>query len=147
MEIYTIGFTQTTARDFFGRLRTAGIRRLIDVRLNNVSQLAGFAKRDDLAYFLRELCGAEYVHEPLLAPTQELLDGLKKHKGAWSDYEGGFTELMRDRRIEDALTPEFFAGPSVLLCSEATPEYCHRRLIVEYLRRAWPGAGILPVHL
>ena len=147
MEIYTIGFTQTTARDFFDRLKKAGIRRLIDVRLNNVSQLAGFAKRDDLAYFLSELCGAEYVHEPLLAPTQQLLDGLKKHKGAWSDYEAGFIELMRERRVEDVLTPDFFAGPSVMLCSEATPEQCHRRLVLEYLEEAWPNVGIRPVHL
>ena len=147
MEIYTIGFTQTTARDFFDRLKKAGIRRLIDVRLNNVSQLAGFAKRDDLAYFLEELCGAEYVHEPRLAPTQELLDGVKKHKGAWSDYEVGFNELLRERRIEDALTPEFVGGPSVLLCSEAAPEHCHRRLVVEYLQQAWPDADISPVHL
>ena len=102
MEIYTIGFTQTTARDFFGRLKDAGIRRLIDVRLNNSSQLAGFAKRDDVEFFLEELCGAEYVHEPRLAPTQELLDGLKKHKGSWQDYEAGFDALLRERRIEDA---------------------------------------------
>jgi uncharacterized protein (DUF488 family) len=147
VEIYTIGFTQTTARDFFERLRKAGIRRLIDVRLNNVSQLAGFAKRDDLAYFLDELCGAQYVHEPLLAPTQELLDALKKRKGAWSDYEAQFNELMRERRIEEVLAPEFFAGPSVLLCSEATPEHCHRRLVLEYLEKAWPGVGIRAVHL
>ena len=147
MEIYTIGFTQTTARDFFDRLREAGVRRLIDVRLNNVSQLAGFAKRDDLAFFLDELCDAEYVHEPRLAPTQELLDGLKKHKGAWIDYEAGFNELLRERRIEDVLEPEFFAGPSVLLCSEATPERCHRRLILEYLDQAWPAVGIRAIHL
>ncbi len=120
---------------------------MIDVRLNNVSQLAGFAKRDDLAYFLGALCGVEYVHESRLAPTQELLDGLKKHKGAWSDYEAGFVELMRKRRIEDVLTPEFFTGPGVLLCSEATPQHCHRRLIVEYLQRVWPDVGISPVHL
>ncbi len=147
MEIYTIGFTQTTARDFFGRLKNAGIRRLIDVRLNNSSQLAGFAKRGDLEFFLEELCGAQYVHEPRLAPTQELLDGLKKHKGSWEEYEAGFEALLRERRIEEALSPSFFSGPSALLCSEATSEHCHRRLIVEYLQRAWPEEGIRPVHL
>jgi uncharacterized protein (DUF488 family) len=147
VEIYTIGFTQTTARDFFDRLKEAGVRRLIDVRLNNVSQLAGFAKRDDLAYFLDELCGAEYVHEPLLAPTQDLLDGLKKHKGTWSDYEAGFNGLMRERRVEDVLRPDFFVGPSVLLCSEATPEQCHRRLVLEYLEKTWPTVGITAIHL
>jgi uncharacterized protein (DUF488 family) len=147
VEIYTIGFTQTTARDFFGRLRAAGVRRLIDVRLNNSSQLAGFAKREDLAFFLQELCSAEYVHEPLLAPTQELLDALKKHKGAWDVYEADFAELMRERRIEDVLSPALFAGPSALLCSEASPENCHRRLVLEYLQTRWPGADIVPVHL
>jgi uncharacterized protein (DUF488 family) len=147
VEIYTIGFTQTNARDFFGRLIEAGVRRVIDVRLNNSSQLAGFAKRDDLAFFVEALCDAEYVHEPRLAPTQELLDGFKKHKGAWNDYEEGFNTLLRERRIEDVLAPEFFAGPSVLLCSEATPEHCHRRLIVDYLQQVWPEVAITPVHL
>ena len=147
MEIYTIGFTQTTARDFFGRLKSVGIRRLIDVRLNNSSQLAGFAKKDDLAYFLRELCDAEYVHEPQLAPTQELLDALKKRKGSWADYEAGFNQLMAERRIEHVFMPGFFEEPSVLLCSEATAEHCHRRLVLEYLQRAWPKADIRPVHL
>jgi uncharacterized protein (DUF488 family) len=147
VEIYTIGFTRTTARDFFGRLKRAGIRRLIDVRLSNSSQLAGFAKRDDLEFFLAELCDAEYVHEPLLAPTQELLDGFKKDKGAWEDYADGFDALLRERRIEEVCSPSFFAGPSALLCSEPTAEHCHRRLIVEYLQRAWPDAGIRHVHL
>jgi uncharacterized protein (DUF488 family) len=147
LEIYTIGFTQTTARDFFGRLRQAGVRRLIDVRLNNVSQLAGFAKRDDLEYFLRELCGADYVHEPLLAPTQELLDSYKKRKGAWSDYERDFLALMASREIERKLSPALFEGPSTLLCSEATAEHCHRRLVVEYLARAWPAQQIHARHL
>lgn len=147
MEIFTIGFTQTTARDFFGRLRDAGIRRLIDVRLNNSSQLAGFAKRDDLEFFLEELCGAEYVHEPRLAPTQELLDGFKKRKDPWEQFASGFDALLRERRIEEAFSPSFFSGPSVLLCSEAMPQRCHRRLIVEYLERVWPEEGIEAVHL
>lgn len=145
MEIYTIGFTKTTAADFFGRLKKAGIRRLIDVRLNNVSQLAGFAKRDDLAYFLRELCDVGYVHEPLLAPTQELLDSLKKHKGAWQAYETGFMQLLKERHVEERLTPEYFEGPSVLLCSEHTAEHCHRRLAVEYLDTRW--GNVHAVHL
>jgi uncharacterized protein (DUF488 family) len=147
VEIYTIGFTKTNARDFFGRLRSAGIRRLIDVRLNNVSQLAGFAKKEDLAFFLEELCQAEYIHEPRLAPTQELLDDLKKRNGAWSDYETRFNELLRERRVDEVLEPRFFEGPSVLLCSEATPERCHRRLVLEYLQESWPAAGIKAVHL
>ena len=141
MEIYTIGFTQTTAEHFFGRLRDAGIRRLLDVRLKNSSQLAGFAKAKDLPYFLRELAVVEYEHEPLLAPTRELLDDLKKRKGSWESYEAGFRDLMAERRIESVLKQEDFEVPTVLLCSEATPERCHRRLVCEYLAEHWPGLG------
>ena len=114
-----------------------GIRRLIDVRLNNVSQLAGFTKRDDLAFFLRKICGIEYLHEPLLAPTQEMLDAFKKKKGSWQDYERAFLDLMADRRVEEQLDRNLFEAPTVLLCSEPTAEHCHRRLVVEYLLRKW----------
>lgn len=145
MEIYTIGFTQKSARQFFGVLRDAGVRRLLDVRLNNSSQLAGFTKRDDLAFFVEEICRAEYRHEVLLAPTQELLDGYKKHGGSWPDYERQFLELMRTRKIEAELEPDSFATPTALLCSEATPEHCHRRLVAEYLQRHWGSVTI--VHL
>jgi uncharacterized protein (DUF488 family) len=145
MEIYTIGFTQTTAESFFGRLKRAGVGRLLDVRLNNSSQLAGFAKARDLPYFLRELIGAAYEHEPLLAPTKELLDDYKKQGGSWEDYERGFLALMAERRIEDALDRESFATPTALLCSEAGPERCHRRLVCEHLAEHWPGTRA--VHL
>lgn len=137
MEVYTIGFTQTRAAEFFGKLKQAGIRRLVDVRLNNVSQLAGFAKRDDLRYFLSEICEAEYVHEPQLAPSQEILDAYKKQKGSWEDFERGFLEVMADRQIEAAISPALFDVPTVLLCSEHTADRCHRRLILEYLNSKW----------
>jgi uncharacterized protein (DUF488 family) len=137
MEIFTIGFGQKSAEQFFTALRSAGIRRLVDVRLNNVSQLAGFTKRDDLAWFCRELAGIEYVHERRLAPTQELLDDYKKHKGSWADYEKRFLGLMTERKIEQTIDRSLFAVPSVLLCSEPTAEHCHRRLIAEYLRERW----------
>jgi uncharacterized protein (DUF488 family) len=145
VEIYSIGFTQTTAEHFFGRLREAGIRRLLDVRLNNSSQLAGFAKARDLPYFLGELVGAEYEHEPLLAPTQELLDAYKKESGSWEAYEETFRTLMEERRIEAALNRSDFEAPTVLLCSEATADRCHRRLVCEYLADHWAGLGT--VHL
>jgi uncharacterized protein (DUF488 family) len=138
MEIYTIGFTQTTAERFFGRLVDAGIQRLLDVRLNNTSQLAGFAKAADLPYFLRELVGATYEHEPLLAPTQDLLDAYKKQKGDWTSYERSFLALMKQRRSEEALDPGEFERRTALLCSESTAEHCHRRLVVEYLATRWP---------
>src|ERR1043166_4258032 len=115
MRIFTIGFTKKSAAEFFGILKEAGIRRLVDVRLNNVSQLAGFSKRDDLAYFLRELVGAQYQHEPLLAPTQSMLDDLRKRRGRWSDYEHRFLELMAERRVEERLDRSAFALPTVLL--------------------------------
>ncbi len=142
MEVFTIGFTQSTASHFFGRLRLAGIRRLLDVRLNNVSQLAGFAKRDDLAFFLRELCGAEYSHEALLAPSQEMLDGYKKQKGAWAAYERQFLALLSERKVEKRISQEIFAVPTALLCSEATAEQCHRRLVMEYLQEHWGNLTI-----
>ncbi|HET7445778.1 MAG TPA: DUF488 domain-containing protein [Solirubrobacterales bacterium] len=146
MEIFTIGFTRTTAENFFGRLRENGIERLLDVRLHNRSQLAGFAKERDLAYFLRELVGAEYEHAPLLAPTQEILDAYKK-KGAmpWAEYERRFNDLITARRIEVELDRAGFERRTVLLCSEDTPEHCHRRLVAEYLADHWGEVRI--VHL
>src|SRR5579863_3788723 len=137
MEIYTVGFTKKTAEQFFGLLKKTGIKRLLDVRLNNVSQLAGFAKRDDLAFFLKAICGADYVHDPSLAPTQEMLDDYKKRKGSWEQYESQFRSLMTQRRIEETLDRSIFAVPTVLLCSEATAEHCHRRLVLEYLAEKW----------
>ena len=142
MEIYSIGFTQKTAEQFFGLLKEAGIRRLMDVRLNNVSQLAGFSKRDDLAFFLRAILGAEYVHEPLLAPTQEMLDAYKKQKGNWDDYALEFSALIRARQIERHLDKKSFLQPTALLCSEPKAENCHRRLVLEYLQECWGGLAI-----
>jgi uncharacterized protein (DUF488 family) len=146
MEIFTIGFAQTPAAEFFGKLKRAGVRRLLDVRLNNTSQLAAYAKRDDLRFFLRAICDADYEHEPLLAPTQEMLDAYKKHKGSWQDYERQFLDLMAERHIDENLDREHFATtPTVLLCSERTAEHCHRRLVLEYLDSKW--SDIMSVHL
>jgi uncharacterized protein (DUF488 family) len=142
MEIYSIGFTQKSAAEFFGALKAHGIERLLDVRLNNTSQLAAFAKQADLAYFLSEICGAAYEHEPLLAPTQEMLDAFKKRKGDWQVYEEAFLSLMRARKIESTIEKESFARKTVLLCSEPTPEHCHRRLVLEYLQQHWKGVTI-----
>ncbi len=137
MEIYSIGFTKKSAGEFFGALKAAGIERLLDVRLNNTSQLAGFAKQSDLKYFLEELCGAAYEREPLLAPTQEMLDALKKQKGSWETYTGAYLALIQSRRVESAISEESFKRRTVLLCSEATAEHCHRRLALEYLQQHW----------
>ena len=115
------------------------------MRLNNSSQLAGFARRDDLPFFLEELCGAEYLYEPMLAPTRDILDAYKKGKEGWQEYERRFLKLMRERRVEEALDRNLFGAPTALLCSEATPEHCHRRLVLEYLDRKW--GDIRAVHL
>jgi len=139
MEIYTIGFTKKTAAEFFESLKHHRVERLIDVRVNNTSQLAAFAKRDDLTYFLRELVGAEYVHEPLLAPTKELLKAYRDGDVDWDSYEKAFLDLMAERRIEDGVSREVFHKRTVLLCSEPTPDRCHRRLVIEYLDHAWGG--------
>lgn len=136
MRLFTIGFTKKSAESFFETLRKSGARRVVDVRLNNVSQLAGFAKKQDLAYFLDRICGMEYVHEPLLAPTQEMLDEFKKQRGRWQAYEQRFLELMKERRIEERISRELLAD-ACLLCSEDKPDHCHRRLVAEYLRRHW----------
>jgi uncharacterized protein (DUF488 family) len=137
MEIYTIGFTKKTAAEFFGSLRQAGIKRLIDIRLNNSPQLAGFTKREDLPFFLLEICQAQYLHEPLLAPTQDILDAYKKRKESWSDYEQRFLALMKERKVEERIDRKSFEIPTVLLCSEATADHCHRRLVSEYLQAKW----------
>jgi uncharacterized protein (DUF488 family) len=141
MKIYTIGFTKTSAENFFNRLKKAGVKRIVDVRLNNVSQLAGFAKRDDLKFFARAICQAEYVHLPQLAPTQDILEEYKKNKGDWSVYAQQFLELMEKRRIEDTVSREIF-DEGGLLCSEDKPHHCHRRLVAEYLRKHWGEIGI-----
>ncbi len=136
MKVSTIGFTKKSAQQFFELLRGAGVKRIVDVRLNNGSQLAGFAKKNDLAWFARELCDVEYVHVPSLAPTKELLSGYRKGEISWDAYETRFNALMKERRIESALSREDVSG-GCLLCSEDQPHHCHRRLVAEYLNKQW----------
>lgn len=143
MEIYTIGFAKKSAEAFFGALRKAGIKRLIDIRLSNTSQLAGFTKKDDLKFFLKELCDAEYIHEPLLAPTLEILNSYKKKKISWQEYEQRFLELMAERKIEEKIDRSLFNCPTVLLCSEPKADRCHRRLVLEYLQNNWGNLKIM----
>lgn len=138
IDLATIGFTKSTAPRFFDRLKGAAVTKVIDVRLHNTSQLAGFAKANDLAYFLKEICGAQYVHQPLLAPTDDILKAFKRDRGDWNIYENSFMRLMEQRKIEDRLKPEMFQG-GCLLCSEDKPHHCHRRLVCEYLNTKWDG--------
>lgn len=132
MMLYTIGFTKKSASQFFETLVRVGVARVVDVRLNNVSQLAGFAKKQDLEYFLDRIGSIQYKHVPLLAPTQPLLDFYKKAGGGWGEYERRFLQLMRERRIEVEWAREL-RDTDCLLCSEEKPDHCHRRLVAEYL--------------
>ena len=141
VRLFTIGFTKKTAREFFTRLREAHVRRVMDIRLNNASQLAGFTKKDDLAFFLQEIGGIDYVHRPDLAPTGEILAGYKKKAIGWPEYEMRFNALLAERHIETLVSPQEM-DLACLLCSEPTPAKCHRRLVAEYLRRAWPGVVV-----
>lgn len=141
IQLFTIGFAETGAETFFSLLRRSGAKRIIDVRLNNTSQLAGFTKKDDLRFLLRAVCDMDYIHVPLLAPTQAILDALKKHKGSWTEYETAFNRLIATRSVEHAITPEM-AHLGCLLCSEKRPEHCHRRLVGEYLQTKWPDVEV-----
>lgn len=136
MKLFTIGFTKKSAEAFFTKLKRSGAKRVVDVRLNNVSQLAGFAKRNDLEFFLREICHMDYVHLPELAPTQDILDEYKKNRVDWAVYKQKFLELMRKREIEKGVDPNLIAD-GCLLCSEDRPDHCHRRLVAEYLKAHW----------
>lgn len=136
IKLSTIGFTKISAEDFFNQLRTANVMTVIDVRLNNTSQLAGFAKANDLAFFLRSICSINYRHEPLLAPTADMLSAYRQGKCDWDAYEREFTNLIIQRKVEEVLDPAVFRD-ACLLCSEDQPHHCHRRLVAEYLRDRW----------
>ncbi len=138
LKLFTIGFTQKSAREFFTMLKEANVKRVVDVRLNNNSQLAGFSKKDDLAYFLKEIADIDYVHLPELAPTQDILDAYKKRKGDWEVYERKFLDLMTRREPDKKISPELLQQ-ACFLCSERLPHHCHRRLVAEYLSAKWGG--------
>jgi uncharacterized protein (DUF488 family) len=144
LKVFTIGFTGTSAESFFDRLKNAGAKRVVDVRLNNVSQLSGFSKKNDLRFFLKAICGIDYDHRLDLAPTQELLDAYKKEGGRWENYETAFVDLITKRRIEESISRDVLDG-ACLLCSESKPHRCHRRLIAEYFKTKWRDVDI--VHL
>ncbi|MGA2938848.1 MAG: DUF488 domain-containing protein [Syntrophobacteraceae bacterium] len=144
LKLFTIGFTKKPAEIFFGLLGEAGVRRVIDIRLNNSSQLAGFAKRDDLRFFLKAICGIDYMHMLELAPTEEILDEYRKKGREWAAYEERFVNLISERRIENLLSKKE-VHLACLLCSEETPDRCHRRLVAEHLKEKWGNLQI--VHL
>lgn len=142
MRLYTIGFTKKSAQRFFEVLAASEVERLVDVRLHPEGQLAGFAKREDLAYFLSHLVGCEYLHLPLLAPTPEILSDYRRDHD-WARYEGRFEALMDERGVPGSLDRQLFEEKTCcLLCSEASPENCHRRLIAERLARTWQNVEV-----
>lgn len=139
--LYTIGFTKKKAEQFFELIKKNNIKCLIDIRLNNVSQLAGFAKRDDLKYFLKQLCNCEYRHMPEIAPTKEILDGYKKKQISWDEYIVQYNNLIKKRTIESKLSLSELDG-ACFLCSEPTADMCHRRLAAEYLKKHYKKLNI-----
>lgn len=142
MKIFTIGFTKKSAENFFTLLKHTGVKRLIDVRLHNISQLAGFTKRDDLRYFTKTICNIDYAHFPELAPTADILNAYKKVKnGDWARYEQQFLNLIQSRHIEITLSRDVL-DRACLLCSEEKPQKCHRRLVAEYLKAHWSDVDI-----
>ena len=144
MKLYTIGCTHKSAKEFFDLLRDNGVQRLVDIRLRPSGQLAGFARKEDLPYFLDQLAGGcRYIHKPELAPTKEILDKYRSG-GSWSHYVESFEALMDERSIPQALERgDFERYTSCLLCSEATPEQCHRRLVAERLQAAWLNVDLI----
>jgi uncharacterized protein (DUF488 family) len=144
MKLYTIGFTKTSAARFFKRLQEAGVKKVVDTRLHRDSQLAGFAKQADLSFFLESISKIDYGVAELLSPTPDMLNAYRKKRIKWPEYEKLYSELLASRHVETQLTPHAL-DHSCLLCSEATPEHCHRRLAAEYLARAWGPMEI--VHL
>ena len=139
--LYTMGFTKKSAEVFFGKIQDVGVQRVIDIRLNNTRQFAGFTKKNDLLYFLKTICGCDYRHEPLLAPSRQIFDDYKKKGLGWSEYQKQFNALLRERRAHELVSPSEL-NMACLLCCEVTTENCHRRLVAEYFRDNFTGLEI-----
>lgn len=138
----TIGFSQKGLRRFVQLLKSAGVTKLIDTRLHNTSQLAGYAKKDDLAFILETL-GIEYEHVPQLAPTDDILKKFKKVDKDWEAYEKAFNQLLESRQVAKLWTsPVFATEVSCLLCAEHLPHHCHRRLVAEHFKSVYPEIEI-----
>lgn len=141
MNIYTVGFEQVPAKDFFETLRSSPAVRLIDARLNPNPEDGGYARGGDLAYLLGELCGMSYHHVPALAPTKQMVSEVLDRGGPWEAYEKSFLRLMRERCVEETVKRDLL-DDAVVMCLERSADQCHRRLVAEYLQRAWPDVII-----
>ncbi len=149
MQIFTIGFTKKSAKSFFELLRLNKVKTVLDVRLNNNSQLAGFAKGNDLRFFLTDFCDIKYIHDKDFAPTKVLLDDYKNKKITWAQYEVIFSELLLERKIKKKIEGKYISilDNLCILCSEAIAEKCHRRLVAEYIKNSFPELKIQIKHL
>lgn len=136
MKIYTIGFTKKSAEEFFTLIKKSGVKRVIDVRRNNTSQLSGFAKENDLKYFLKALCHVDYIHALDLAPTEEILLPYRHKEHTWQDFKKDYLKLLAERKVETTLDKKLLVN-SCLLCGEAEPDHCHREFLIEYLQAHW----------
>lgn len=134
--VFTVGFTEKSAEHFFGLIKSNSINVLFDTRINNVSQLAGFAKNKDLSFFLKELCGTEYIWEPKFAPTKDMLSQYRSKEMEWGEYELRYKDLICKRNVEACYPTDLFIQ-SCLLCSEHLPHHCHRKILVDYLNEKW----------
>ncbi len=146
IKIFTIGFTGTSAEHFFGRLQQAGVHKVIDTRLWADTQLAGFAKKRNLPYFLEKIAATGYEHKEELAPSEDILKDFKDKKISWAEYETRYLDLLHKRKIADKLKVEQVDN-TCFLCAEAKPHNCHRRLLAEYLKQEWAEQKIEIVHL
>lgn len=141
MRLFTIGFTRKSAEEFFDLLEGAGVQRVVDIRLHNTSQLAGFTKQDDLRFFLDQVAGIDYVHMPMLAPTEELMQDYRKKRIPFAEFRQRFLALMAERKIENLISPRDLHG-GCLLCSEPDASECHRSFVAEYLSGKWDDVEV-----
>jgi uncharacterized protein (DUF488 family) len=141
MKLFTIGFTQKPARRFFDLLQSNNVSKIIDTRINNSSQLSGFAKGSDLKFFAKEIGDIDYFHELDFAPTKELLAKYRKKEISWNDYTIEYLNLLDIRKVSQNVNIEELHN-NCLLCSEQSPEKCHRRSLAEYLKAKYPQVSI-----
>ncbi len=145
--LYTIGFTKKSAKEFFEALRFRSVEVLVDTRINNVSQLAGFTKSDDLKYFLKAIGNIDYIYRPDFAPTKELLKEWRDGTISWEQYEEQYMSIQEKRGTYKNFLADFEKYEKIcILCSEATPEHCHRRLLAEKLEKEFPN-DIKVIHI
>ena len=141
VELFTIGFTKKSAEIFFESLKKNNIKVVIDIRLNNVSQLAGFTKKEDLKYFLKSICNIDYQHIADLAPTDDILKRYRAKEINWFEYEALFKGLLNTRHPENYIKREQL-NYACLLCGEYAATYCHRRIVAEYFKSIYEDINI-----